>query len=91
MERDPSRSPGGADDQRERPGSFFDRPLWRIIVPIILVTIAVQRAVVAMLYYRSDGNAFVTTGVGLQAVVALVVAVWIFRGRPRIFSSSGDR
>lgn len=88
MERDrptpPERRANG-----DGPRGFFDRPLWRIIVPILVVTFAVHRGVAAvMLSLYGEGGGLMIVGLVVQAVVALAVAVAIFIGRPRLFSSS---
>ena len=85
MDRD---SPTKRRDEREKPGGFFDRPLWRIIIPIVIVSFAVQRGAAAFIYSAGGGSGLAVAGYVLQAVIALAVAVAIFIGRPRIFSSS---
>lgn len=70
-------------EKSERRG-FFDRPLWRIIVPIILLSFAIHRAAIAVVASMSAAHGLVVAGYIAQALIALVVAGALFAGRPRI-------
>jgi hypothetical protein len=66
---------------QEKPGGFFDRPLWRIIVPIILVSFVAHRVAAAVITHAAEGPALAVVSYTMQAVIALGAAVFIFRQR----------
>lgn len=70
--------------EEEEHRGFFDRPLWRIIIPIILLSFAIHRVAIGVIASMSGAHGLVVAGYIAQALIALVVAAALFAGRPRI-------
>ena len=59
----------------------MDRPLWQILIPLLLIGLAVQRAALGFALYATQmGPAFVAA-YALQTATALAAAVAIWLGR----------
>lgn len=69
------------DATKSEDGGFFDRPLWRIIVPLVILSVAMHRAAAGAIVYLSEVPSGLVVGYGLQAMAALGVALGLFLGR----------
>lgn len=65
--------------ERQRRG-FFDRPLWRILVPLIILSFGLHRVAAGILAWSAGVHPMRVASYGVVAVAAIVVAVILFRG-----------
>jgi hypothetical protein len=62
---------------------FFDRPLWRIIIPILLVSFAAHGVASLVLLDAAGGPRSYTALYLVEIVLALAAAAYIFLGYPK--------
>lgn len=59
----------------------MDRPLWRIVIPLLIVGFAVQRGALAAMAVLSEAPLGIAVGAALQVAALLALALAIFLGR----------
>ncbi len=59
----------------------MDRPLWQILIPILLIGLAVHRAALGFMLYASEMNPALVAAYALQTGMAFAAALAIWLGR----------